>query len=207
MHLPRLYLITDRSIIPAGRNFLEVLEQLMAAGIRMIQLREKDLSANELYQVAKELRTLTRRYDCLLLINDRVDIALAVDADGVHLRHSSMPPAIARKLLGDTKLIGVSAHSEAEILNAANQGANFTTFGPIFFTPSKASFGFPKGLQELRTACRTSPVPVYALGGITVTNTPATLVTGVYGIATISSLMAADSPAATCCKFMEAINR
>ncbi|MFO7578009.1 MAG: thiamine phosphate synthase [Pelovirga sp.] len=207
MPLPALYLITDRHQIPSGKDFYGVLEELLAAGVRMIQLREKDLPADELYTMAKKVREMTLRHQGLLLINDRVDVALAVAADGVHLRRSSLPADEVRKLLGSTRLIGVSTHSEEEIAGAAQQGADFVTFGPVYFTRSKASFGFPKGLSDLQKACQSSPLPVYALGGINVTNTPATLVTGVHGIATISTLMAATNPAATCQKLLAALSR
>ncbi len=194
MNLPSLYLITDRQQIPIGQDFHDTLELLLQAGLRMIQLREKDLASAELLQMAQKLRELTRRYDCLLLVNDRIDIAMAVDADGVHLRQNSMPAAAARKLLGSQKLIGVSTHSDDEILLAADQGADFVTFGPVYYTPSKATYGFPKGLTELRKASRLSPIPVYALGGIKSTNTPATLATGVHGVAVVSALLAAADP-------------
>lgn len=201
--LPPLYLITDRHQIPAGKDYLGTLEALLAAGVRMIQLREKDLAADKVYQLANQLRDLTRRYGCLLLINDRVDVALAVDADGVHLGQSSMPAEVARKLLGQDSLIGVSAHSEAEVVSASQKGANFVTYGPVFFTPSKAQYGFPKGLPELQRICRLSTIPVYALGGIKTTNAPATLATGVHGIATISTLMASPAPQQSCQKLLQ----
>ncbi len=205
--LPPLYLITDRRLVPPGQDFIETLESLMSSGVRMIQLREKDLPACQLYETGKKLRAVTRRHDCLLLINDRIDIALAIDADGVHLRNSSLLPTVARSLLGSDKLIGVSTHSKEELTKAAQQGADFATFGPVFFTPSKAPYGSPKGLPELQEICRTSPIPIYALGGITVTNTPATMTTGVHGIAVISSLMAAKDTDKVCRKLIDAIGR
>lgn len=205
--LPPLYLITDRQLIRQGQDFFEVLEQLMVAGIRMIQLREKDLPAHQLYQMALDLRTITWRHDCLLLINDRLDIAMAVNADGVHLRSNSLPIAAARQLLGSEKLLGVSTHSAEEINVAAKQGADFATHGPVFYTPSKAGYGAPKGLSELQAVCRSSALPIYALGGITVTNTPAVMTTGTHGVAVISSLMTAANPASVCQKLLSAIGR
>jgi thiamine-phosphate pyrophosphorylase len=203
--LPALYLITDRHLVRPDQDFFAVLEQLMMAGVRMIQLREKDLSAQQLYEMALGLREITQRHNCLLLINDRVDIALAVGADGVHLRSSSLPPAVARNLLGRNKLIGVSTHSAQEITTAAAQGADFVTYGPVFYTPSKAEYGAPKGLDELQNISRYSPLPVFALGGITVTNTPATMTTGAHGVAVISSLMRATNPTTVCQKLINAI--
>jgi thiamine-phosphate pyrophosphorylase len=179
----------------------------MVAGIRMIQLREKDLPAQQLYEVAQHLRTITLRHNCLLLINDRVDIALAVNADGVHLRSNSLPTRVARKLLGTDKLIGVSTHSTEEIEAAVRQDADFATYGPVFYTPSKADYGTPKGLSELQDACRSTALPIYALGGISVTNTPAVMTTGTHGVAIISSLMTATDPIPVCQKLINAIGR
>lgn len=203
--LPPLYLITDRHLLRPDQDFFAVLEQLMMAGVQMIQLREKDLPAQQLYHMAQRLRAITTQYNCLLLINDRVDIALAVNADGVHLRSDSLSPAVARTLLDSTKLIGVSTHSAQEISTAAAQGADFVTYGPVFYTPSKAGYGPPKGLTELQDNRSSSPLPVYALGGITVTNTPAIMTTGIHGVAVISSLMTATNPTTVCRKLIDAV--
>ena len=173
----------------------------------MIQLREKDLPAGQLYEIGLKIRAATHQHNCLLLINDRIDIALAIDADGVHLRSSSLSPAVARTLLERDKLIGVSTHSKEELTEAVEQGADFATFGPVFFTPSKAPYGSPKGLTELQEICRASSIPVYALGGITVTNTPATMTTGTHGIAVISALMTATDTAGVCRKLIDAVGR
>ncbi len=205
--LPSLYLITDRKLVRPDQDFFLRMEELMVAGVRMIQLREKDLPAQQLYEMAQRLRDMTQRHSCLLLMNDRIDIALAVDADGVHLRRNSLSPAVARTLLGSNKLIGMSTHSVQEITRASEQGADFVTYGPVFYTPSKASYGAPKGLDELQGSCSSSSLPVFALGGISVTNTPAIMTTGAHGIAVISTLMAASNPTAVCRKLINAIGR
>ena len=173
-NLPSTYLISDRKLLPEGK-LLIVIEELLAAGLGMLQLREKDLSAAQLFPLALQLHQLTRRYNCRLLINDRIDLALAVEADGVHLGGHSLPTAVARELLGPQKLIGVSTHSAAEISQAATAGADFVTFGPVFHTPSKAAFGEPVGLPALCQACSDSPLPVYALGGINLQNAADTM--------------------------------
>ena len=134
--------------------------------MRAVQLREKDLSAAELLPLAGELRSLTREFGARLLINDRVDVALATGADGVHLGGHSLPAADARRLLGPDKLIGVSTHRIEEIRTAEESGADFVTFGPVWFTPSKAPFGEPVGLAQLREACAATALPVFALGGV-----------------------------------------
>jgi len=205
--LPPLYLITDRQQIPPGRRFLEVLEELLQAGVRLLQLREKDLSAAELLPLARELRSLTRNYGCKLLINDRVDVALAIDADGVHLGGHSLPAAVARRVLGPNKLIGVSTHSSSEISIATKQGADFVTFGPIYYTPSKAAYGDPVGLDQLRQVCTESKIPVYALGGIKLDNAAQINATRAHGIAMISALLAAESPAESYRQFSELLTR
>ncbi|MCD6582768.1 MAG: thiamine phosphate synthase [Desulfuromusa sp.] len=192
--LPILYLITDRHQVPKERQLLEVIEELLQAGVRMVQLREKDLTAAELYPLAQELRSLTHRYKSLLLINDRVDLALAIGADGVHLGGHSLPIISARKILGSNYLIGASTHSAAEVKSAQNQGADFVTYGPIYFTPSKAAYGEPVGIESLRNICNTSKIPVYALGGIKANNTKEILQAGAHGVAMISALLSDPSP-------------
>ena len=194
LKLPPVYLITDRQQLAPGKQLPEVLEELLQAGVRMLQLREKDLSAAQLLPIATQVRQLTSRYDCFLLINDRIDIALAVDADGVHLGGHSVPVATARKLLGPDKLIGVSTHSPGEIQTAAQQGADFVTYGPVYHTPSKAAYGAPVGLNNLARACCISNLPVYGLGGIKADNAAAVFQSGASGIALISTLIAAPSP-------------
>jgi thiamine-phosphate pyrophosphorylase len=192
--LPNLYLITDRHQIKRNTPFLETIEELLQAGVKMIQLREKDLSAAELYPLAKDLRSLTHRYSSLLLINDRIDLALAVGADGVHLGNHSLSIKVTRKILGSEFLIGASTHSATEIELAHQQGADFVTYGPIYFTPSKAAYGNPVGIQSLQNVCTNASIPVYALGGIKGDNATETLAAGAYGLAMISALLSAPSP-------------
>lgn len=196
LKLPSTYLISNRQLLPE-KMLLVVIEELLVAGLSMLQLREKDLSAAQLFPLAVQLRQLTSRYNCKLLINDRIDLALASEADGVHLGGHSLPIAVARKLLGADKLLAVSTHSLAEVTQAAAAGADFVTFGPVFYTPSKAAYGQPVGLSELRQACNISPIPVFALGGINQQNAAATIACGATGVALISALLTAKSPAAT----------
>ena len=192
--LPNLYLITDRHQIAKGRQLLEVIEELLQAGVRMVQLREKDLSAAELFPLAKNLRSLTHHYKSLLLINDRIDLAQAIGADGVHLGGHSLPVKSARNILGSNYLIGASTHSVAEVESAQNQGADFVTYGPVYFTPSKQAYGKPVGIESLQSICARSNIPVYALGGIKANNTKTMLQAGAHGVAMISALLAGSSP-------------
>ena len=195
--LPRLYLISDRRQIPAGKDLLGMTAELLQTGIRMFQLREKDLPAAQLYPLALKLRQLTRQHNCLFLINDRIDLALAADADGVQLGNHSVPTAVARQLLGPDKLLGVSTHHPDEISSAATAGADFVTYGPIYPTPSKAAYGDPVGLDSLYSACHAAPLPVFALGGIKPGNIKQTLQAGAHGTAMISALLASPSPTET----------
>lgn len=189
----RVYLITDRRQAPGG-DILRAIEGALDGGIRAVQLREKDLSGKELYRLADRIRGLTARYEAHLLVNDRVDVAMAVGADGVHLRGSSMPASVARGLLGERSLIGCSTHNERELRDAAAQGADFATFGPVYPTPSKAAHGPPVGVAALAEACRGTTIPVFALGGVGAENTREVIEAGAFGIALISYVLAAADP-------------
>ena len=190
----QLYLISDRHGLPPGRSLMETVAAALAGGVRAVQLREKDLCPRDLLPLALELRALTRRFGARLLINDRIDIAQAVAADGVHLAGSSLPTAMARHLLGPSALIGVSTHHLDEVLAAARDGADFVTFGPVYPTPSKAAYGAPVGLDALRRVCAAAPLPVFALGGIKTPHLPELMAAGAAGIALISAILSADDP-------------
>jgi thiamine-phosphate pyrophosphorylase len=184
-----LYLITDRNILPPGRSLPEAVREALIGGVKCIQLREKDLSPKALFPLAQELRNLTREYGAKLFINDRADLALACEADGVHLTTNSLPTAVIRKILGPDKLIGVSTHSADETSFAQEQGADFLTFGPVFFTASKAAFGPPVGLEKLREACSRTRLPVFALGGINLNRVDDVMASGAAGVALISAIL------------------
>ncbi len=191
----RLYLVTDRrrareSDLPAA------VERALEGGVRGVQLREKDLSGRELYGLAVVLRALTSRYGARLLVNDRVDVALAAGADGVHLGVASIPPAEARRLLGPGALIGCSAHDLRELAAAEEGGADFATFGPVYATPSKASFGPPVGVEAFRRACEAARIPLFALGGVGAGNAREVLAAGAWGIGAIGAILGAPDPSA-----------
>ncbi len=190
-----VYLITDRNQT-AERPLLDVVEAALSGGVRAVQLREKDLPSRELYELAWELRALTCRYDARLFINDRIDIALAVEADGVQLGIGSLPVSVARGIAPDM-LIGYSSHAVAEAVEAIEKGADFVTFGPVFHTPSKAAYGEPAGLAKLATACEKLKDKVFALGGINRNNIAQTIAAGCYRLALISDILAAQDPTAS----------
>ena len=164
----RVYLITDRRQAPGG-DIARAVAGALDGGIRAVQLREKDLPGGELFRLAGRMRDLTARYGARLLVNDRVDVALAVGADGVHLGGASIPASVAR-------------------------GADFVTFGPVYPTPSKAAYGPPVGLSALAAACREAAVPVFALGGVKAENAGEVIGAGAFGIALISGIVAAADP-------------
>lgn len=190
----RLCLITDR-MQTAGRTLPAVVARALRGGLRAVQLREKDLPAAQLYELAVELRQITRDFGATLLINDRIDVALAVDADGVHLGKAGLPVSSARRILGDNRLIGYSAHSTDEALQAQRDGADFVSLGPVYHTPAKAPYGEPVGLAVLAEAVRVLTIPVLALGGIKQSSVADVMSTGVRGIALISAVMNAPDPA------------
>ncbi|MBI5306769.1 MAG: thiamine phosphate synthase [Planctomycetes bacterium] len=185
-----LILITDRNL--CKRPLLETVALALKGGVKAVQLREKGLATRELYTLANELRKMTSDFGAGLFINDRVDIALAVDADGVHLGWQSLPVPVARGLLGVKKLIGISTHNRQEALQARNNGADYITFGPVFYTPSKAGILTPVGVEALRRLKDEIRLPIVALGGINEGNVEAVLESGVEGIAVISSILSAD---------------
>ena len=185
-------LITDRN--HCKQPFIDTISLALKGGIKTVQLREKGLATHELYSIAYELRKITSDFKANLIINDRVDIALAVEADGVHLGWESLPFGVVRKLLGFEKLIGVSTHNRQEALQAQEYGADYITFGPIFDTPSKAGLLKPTGVEEIQKLKNEINLPIVALGGINEKNVESVLNGGADGIAVISSIMQADNP-------------
>jgi thiamine-phosphate pyrophosphorylase len=187
-----IYLITDRRLAEARGGLIEAIERALAGGIKGVQLREKDLEGRDLFELALRLRDLTRRFGARLLINDRLDIALATGADGVHLAQDGFPPGEARKLLGGEKLIGVSTHSVEEALEAERAGADFITLGPIYSTPSKAQYGEPIGLGPLNETSRALKIPVFAIGGIKKEMIKEVVSAGAFGVAIISAVLGTE---------------
>lgn len=200
----KLYLITDRHQT-GGRPLLDVVHAALDGGVKAVQLREKDLSVRELYLLAVELRSLTIGYNARLIINDRPDIAMAMEADGVHLGAHSLPVAAVRHILGHDKIIGYSAHAVFEAQQAQSDGADFITFSPVYHTPSKVAYGLPCGVNRLGEAVAALNIPVIALGGIKLENIAETLAARVSGIAVISAILSAADPHAASASLLEKI--
>lgn len=190
---PILYLITSGETThrtePTSPEFKRILTLVRAAalaGINLIQLREKNLSARNLYELASSAAAITAGSATRLLVNDRADIARAAGCHGVHLATHSLDARIVRKTFGPDFLIGASTHSIEEASDARDDGADFAVFGPIFDTPSKRAYGQPLGLEKLEAAAHALSVfPIIAIGGITRENTPLVLRAGAGGIAAI----------------------
>lgn len=187
----RLMLITDRSLsrLPPMQGVRRALE----GGVTAVQLREKDLDSRNMYFLASEMRNMTDEYGSLLIINDRIDIAMAVNADGVHMGKNSMPIMQARQLLGRDKLIGFSAHNMQEAVGAEENGANYITLSPVFQSPGKDKPIGPEAVRMVREGLR---IPVIALGGIKEDNVLDVLNHEVDGVAVISAIMASEDPRA-----------
>ncbi len=191
----RLYVITDRRM--AGqRSDEEIVRAALEGGATCIQLRAKELSTRQQVALGRLLRDLCHRWGRLFIVNDRLDVALAVQADGVHLGADDMPVAIARQMLGPDAVIGASAEDVAQARRAEQEGASYLGVGPVFPTATKPDAGPPIGLDRLAEIARAVNIPVVAIGGINRDNAPQVLKAGASGVAVISAVVAAPDPRA-----------
>jgi len=195
MPLPLVHLITDRRLAPDLAARAEEALAGLPPGVAAVHLREKDLGGRDLLVLARALVAVCRSRGQALLVNDRLDVALAAGADGVHLPAAGVPPAEARRLLGPAALVGVSCHSAAEVARARAGGASFATFSPIYDTPSKRAYGPPVGLEALRDAVRLG-LPLVALGGVDAGRVAEVRGAGAAGVAAIRAWLSGGDPAA-----------
>jgi thiamine-phosphate pyrophosphorylase len=199
--------VTDRKQT-GGRDLVEAFSQALQAGVRAIQLREKDLDTIEVYRFGERLLSLTRKAGAALIVNDRLDVAMALGADGVNLTRKSLPPKEARRALVGTKmLLGISCHGLADVQEAVEGGVDFVVLGPIYATPSKTPYGpplTPAVLPQARAICR---LPILAIGGVNATRVPEVIHAGADGVAVISAVLAAPDPAAATRELLEAVAR
>ncbi len=200
-----LYLVTARDQT-CGRPLVPLLKQAFAAGVRAVQVREKDLETPALLSLATDVLACARAQGVRVLINDRVDVALALGAEGVHLRANSLPVAVTRKILGPTRLLGVSTHTAEEAIRAEADGADFVVLGPVYETPSKTIFGAPLGLGVLEDAASRCRVPILAIGGITIPRVREVRRAGAFGVAVISSILSAPDIEGATRALVEALN-
>ena len=186
--LPRVYPITDRRL--SGLSHAEQVRRLILGGATFIQLRDKDASPRDFYRQAADALGIARKHNVKIIINDRVDIALALRADGVHLGQTDLPPEAARRLLGEAAVIGFSTHDYTQALTATKLPVNYLAFGPIFATSTKENPDPVAGLAALQKARKaTGAVPLVAIGGINGTNAQAVLGAGADSLAMISELL------------------
>jgi thiamine-phosphate pyrophosphorylase len=200
----QIHLVTDRKRARGGDLF-RVVREAFLGGIDCVQVRKKSGPARELYETALDLLPLARETGGSLLVNDRVDVALASGADGVHLAAKSLPPEIARELLGEKPLLGCSVHGLRAAREAVDAGADYVTFGHVYPTRSKPGLP-PRGARELAEIVESVEVPVLAIGGIDESNVHEVLATGASGIAVISTIIAARDPRLAAKKLRRALD-
>ena len=198
--VPRLVLVTDRHAT-GGRDLVDVVRAALDAGLPAVQLRDKDLDGGLLFALAERLRAETAGRKALLLVNGRVDVAVAAGADGVQLGTGAVSVADARRLLPPDALVGVSTHTAVEV--AAASGADFAIFGPVYATPGKSAVG----PAVLAAAIRAGSLPVVAIGGIGVAEVPAVRAAGATGVAVIRAILAAADPGAATRGLLAALAR
>lgn len=200
----RLVLVTDRRET-RGRDLVELVAACVAAGLRAVQVREKDLGARALAELCRRTLGEIPPGRCLLTVNDRVDVALAVGAGAVQRTAASLSVRDMKNIVKNALLIGASVHSLEESVEAESAGADWLTFGPIYDTPSKRAYGSPQGLVALERVTRAVRIPVVAIGGITPERVAEVMSAGAHGVAAISAILAADDPGEAVRRFLDAI--
>jgi thiamine-phosphate diphosphorylase len=188
-----LYLVTDRTL-SRGRATADIVRAAVAGGVTCVQLREKNIPTREFIAEARLLKTILNLIGIPLIINDRLDVALAINADGVHLGQQDIDIADARRLAGSDLIIGISAESLADAIRAESQGADYIGISPIFATATKKDTATPLGLDSIRQIRAAVRLPLVGIGGITVENAAAVITAGADGIAVVSAIVSADCP-------------
>ncbi|KYH33402.1 thiamine-phosphate synthase [Moorella mulderi DSM 14980] len=201
-----LYVIITTNL-GGGRPTLELVRQALAGGATAIQLREKDLPARELVELGREIRQLTRAAGATFIVNDRLDVALAVEADGVHIGQEDLPARVARELLGPGKILGVSTGTVLEARQAVADGADYLGVGSIYATRSKEDAGEPIGLAGLKAIRAAVTVPLVAIGGINSNNAAEVIAAGADGVAVVSAVIGAPDVAAAARELLAAVRR
>ena len=186
----RLYLVTNR-YQDSLESFLEKVETACRSGVTIVQLREKNLTTNQYYQLAKQVKEITDAYQVPLIIDDRLDVCLAVDAAGLHIGDDELPVSVARQVLGPEKILGVTAKTVKRALEAETSGADYLGTGAIFPTTTKENAPITL-ISTLKTICQTVAIPVVAIGGLTSENIDQLIGTGIAGVAVVRDLMQAE---------------
>ena len=188
----KLYLVTDRTN-KTDEEFLNIIEEAIKGGVTVVQIREKDADTLEFYNISKKVKEICSKYNVPLIINDRIDIALAIDADGVHIGQSDMPIKIARKLIGNDKILGISAHNLKEATDAEENGADYLGVGAIFSTSTKKDAN-DVSIDTLKEISSNVDIPTVAIGGINLDNVEKLKDTNISGISVVSAIMNAENP-------------
>jgi thiamine-phosphate pyrophosphorylase len=204
MDFPKLYAIVDAEAL-AGRALADLVESLLGAGVRLIQYRNKRASSRELFEAGRQLALRIRKADGIFIMNDRADVAMAAEADGVHLGQDDLPVELARDVLPPGKIIGISTHSLAQLEEADRSSADYIAFGPIFETKSKEKPDPVVGLEGLAEARKLTRKPLVAIGGITLEQARHAIDSGADSIALINALMAGPDPGECARQFLEAL--
>ena len=186
----RLYLVTNR-YQDSLESFLEKIETACRSGVTIVQLREKNITTNQYYQLAKQVKEITEAYQVPLIIDDRLDVCLAVDAAGLHIGDDELPVSVARQVLGPEKILGVTAKTVKRALEAEEGGANYLGTGAIFPTTTKENAPITL-ISTLKTICQRVAIPVVAIGGLTSENIDQLIGTGIAGVAVVRDLMQAE---------------
>ncbi|MTI47525.1 MAG: thiamine phosphate synthase [Firmicutes bacterium] len=182
-----LYLVTDRKVL-GNRDLCKSIKEAIQGGVSLVQLREKDLGTNEFYKLAKKIKKITDEHDVPLIINDRIDIALAVDADGVHVGPDDLPISVARNILGPNKIVGASTCNIEEALEAQKQGATYLGVGAIFPTATKSNTD-DVSIEDLASIKKAVNIPIVGIGGINEKNASKVMTAKVEGIAVVSAIL------------------
>ncbi|MDH3878101.1 MAG: thiamine phosphate synthase [Desulfobacterales bacterium] len=188
-----LYLVTDRGLA-RGRSTLEIVSAAVHGGATVVQLREKDCSTRDFIEQALTIKAFLKDRGVPLMINDRLDVAQAVKADGVHLGQTDMPLKVAKKILGDSMIIGISAESQQDAVEAEKGGADYLGVSPIYATPTKSDTALPLGLEGLREIRKAVRLPLVGIGGLNRDNAAEVIRSGADGVAVVSAIVAADDP-------------
>ncbi|MCD7914337.1 MAG: thiamine phosphate synthase [Tannerellaceae bacterium] len=201
-----LYLVTDRELA-LGRPLEQVVEEAVKGGVTLVQLREKQASSKEFYELALLLKKCLAPYRVPLIINDRVDIALACDAEGLHIGQHDLPYPVARKLMGKDKIIGLSVESPEDVQEANRWDIDYIGISPIFSTPTKTDTAPALGLEGIRQISALSRHPGVGIGGVHVSNVEEIIEAGANGVAVVSALMSSPESEATAKEFIHRINQ
>jgi thiamine-phosphate pyrophosphorylase len=200
-----VYVITGRRIA-GDRSILDVVRAAIRGGASVVQLREKTAATREIVELGQALREITRPAGIPLIVNDRLDIALAIGAEGVHVGHDDMPVGLARRLIGPDRLLGASPETVSEARQMERDGADYLGVGDVYGTPSKSDAGPPIGVDGLTEVIRAVSIPVVAIGGITLENAGAVIQAGAAGVAVISAVVSAPDPEAAARRLRELVN-